>query len=155
MPARLNLLACGPSDDDLSFLQLSICRLRSPAVPMASRQLSALLLVLALSAHVATANFIGYMAPCDGVNSIKCTGTDKTLDLNGIKSCSQVKVGCYNNAFICGSFTLDNYSCPKCTVTATGITLECKSGSSCNNPSEPKLFLREPALLSSPLCLYI
>ncbi|GAQ88472.1 putative root cap family protein [Klebsormidium nitens] len=75
------------------------------------------------------------MAPCDDVDELKCTGVDKTLDLKGIKSCSQVTVGCYKFPIACGKLTLDGGSCPKCSVTATGIKLECKDYScSSDNP---------------------
>ena len=99
---------------------------------MALRQLSALLLVLALTAHVASATYIGYIAPCAGVNSNKCTTAVGALNLTGITSCNQVTVGCYNSG--CGS--KDN-SCPSCTDNGNYITLKCvASSTSCTNPRE-------------------
>ncbi|GAQ88470.1 hypothetical protein KFL_004310080 [Klebsormidium nitens] len=97
---------------------------------MAHRQLPALLLVLALTAHVASATYIGYVAPCAGVNSNKCTSAIGALNLTSITSCNQVTVGCYNSG--CGS--RDN-SCPSCTDNGNYITLKCvASSSSCTNP---------------------
>ncbi|GAQ88469.1 hypothetical protein KFL_004310070 [Klebsormidium nitens] len=106
---------------------------------MASRQLSALLLVLALTAHVATATYIGYIAPCAGVTTRKCTGAIGSLTLTGITSCANINVGCYKSVGsgnTCGS---EDDSCPKCTDLGGSIKLECENdlwflNSNCDNP---------------------
>lgn len=107
---------------------------------MAARQLtSALLLALALSAtHSASANFIGYIAPCANVNSLKCTGVSGTFKLTSVTSCNQVTVGCYGTdgaMGTCGLFK-DSASCPSCTDNGDSVTLKCTAGSSCTNPRE-------------------
>lgn len=115
---------------------------------MAVHQLtSALLLALALSTTLtASANYIGYIAPCDQVDDLKCTGVAGSLPLDNIKSCTQVTVGCYatNLAFACGLFK-DNDYCPRCIDNGDSITLKCvakSTGSSCDNPRE-HLLLQE------------
>lgn len=107
---------------------------------MAPRQLSALLLVLAVTAQAASATYIGYINGCVS-NTFKCTGNIGTLTLTNITSCNQVTVGCYASG--CGS---KDTSCPSCTDNGSSITLKCVSSgstgwsSTCANPSEQTSF---------------
>ncbi|GAQ85328.1 hypothetical protein KFL_002290180 [Klebsormidium nitens] len=105
---------------------------------MASRQLSALLLVLALTAQAASANYVGYVDPCSGSTTNKCSAAALgTYNPPGLTSCNGIIVSCYTsytNDGKCGS-TKDT-TCPACVVSGNTVTLSCTnkpSGGQCAN----------------------
>ncbi|GAQ88473.1 hypothetical protein KFL_004310110 [Klebsormidium nitens] len=102
---------------------------------MAPRQLSILLLVLALTAQAATATYIGIIAPCVGINSLKCYGAYGTVTTTLITSCNQVTVGCYKSYGSGDTCGAKDTSCPSCKDNGQSVTISCSTSGTCSNPN--------------------